>query len=276
MAVIHPPSDLTKKPYACVKPCEKCFARRHDLLRHYKVHLTGDAREKELVYCPFFGCSSHDFQRSNIKSHIKTKHRRQKHLVCLKCKKFWIAADSAALAEHDTTIHGVIPPPQRQQREDYPTIGSKGINNTVASASNPPHHQRNAAVHHRAVYDTKHNSSGALPPPPTPPAFKASSANIQVDRRQSSCFSSHTSTPCHLPSLSEVLRQLGYRPIDEQSPPASPRSEAPCELFQWITIIPSPAAPTSDTRDYKVKFNADKVVTRHSDCGLTVPWVLND
>ncbi|KAK0474181.1 hypothetical protein IW261DRAFT_1610614 [Armillaria novae-zelandiae] len=265
MPVIHPPSDLTGKPHACKKPCTKSFARRNDLVRHYKVHLTGDDRANKLIYCPFSECSSSDFQRSNIKAHIRAKHENHKHLVCLKCKHFWIATDLTALAEHGATVHGTVPLPQRQQREHYLTVGSQGINSTVAflaaSDSSASRHQRDAVVQHRfGGYNTKDNNF--------------------VDQRQFDGFSSHILPSCHLPSLSEVLRELCCRPIDEHSPPASlsvyrqqnvplPGAEPPREFPQWMVTMPSPAVPTSDTRDYKVNFNADNVATRHSD---SVVW----
>ncbi|KAK0220468.1 hypothetical protein IW262DRAFT_1556837 [Armillaria fumosa] len=186
MAVIDPPSDFTSKPYACAKPCTKRFARHHDLLRHYKVHLTGDDRAKELIYCPFSGCNSCDFQRSNIKAHIKARHRRHNHLVCLKCKNFWAAMDLTALAEHGTTVHGTIP-----LTPVLPATSEMRLFNTVS----PYMIQSNIAL------------------------------NLPL-----------------------------------------PGAEIFCEFPEWITTMPSPAVPTSDTRDYKVNFNVDNVATRPSDC----------
>ncbi len=92
--------------------------------------------------------------------------------MCLECTNFWVATDLTALAEHDTTVHGAISPPQRQQREHYLTVGSQSISSTVAflraSDSNPFPHLRDAVVHNCfAVDDTKHNSlasSHSLPP----------------------------------------------------------------------------------------------------------------
>lgn len=165
-----------------------------------------------------------------------------------------------ALAEHDTTVHGAISPPQRQQREHYLTVGSQSISSTVAflraSDSNPFPHLRDAVVHNCfAVDDTKHNSlASSHSLPPSLPTFKAFSGNIQVDRRQFHFFSSHASTPYHLPSLSEVLRELGYRPIDYQPPPASPsayyqqnlpspRADPPTDSFSGFPPAPHPRCP---------------------------------
>ncbi|KAK0476359.1 hypothetical protein IW261DRAFT_1567041 [Armillaria novae-zelandiae] len=100
--------------------CEETFTREHDVKRHKKTHLDGEALRKEQHPCPITetGCDARMLQFGNLKTHVQSRHPNVKHLVCFKCRpEFQLFPDSVALASHIRAEHRPSQTRTRQKRQ---------------------------------------------------------------------------------------------------------------------------------------------------------------
>ncbi|TQW01915.1 zinc-finger double domain-containing protein [Cordyceps javanica] len=64
----RPKYEPMSRPFLCGwDSCNKCFGRKSDLQRHYKIHTN-----ERSCHCPMPGCDKRFIQRSALTVHIRT------------------------------------------------------------------------------------------------------------------------------------------------------------------------------------------------------------
>ncbi|KAJ1926078.1 hypothetical protein EC988_010330, partial [Linderina pennispora] len=90
------------KSFACSwHDCDRSFARKSDLVRHFRIHTGVKPFE-----CPWAGCEKRFIQRSALKVHYRT-HSGERPHTCEVCERSF--SDSSSLARHRRTHTGVRP-----------------------------------------------------------------------------------------------------------------------------------------------------------------------
>ncbi|KAJ3717849.1 hypothetical protein C8R42DRAFT_154651 [Lentinula raphanica] len=111
----------TKKPIltlpdgTLVNPaiCEVCgtkVARKGDLTRHKRRHLTPEEKLARSYTCPYEGCNYSNLQKSNVNTHIRTWHTMEK-IKCPSCD--FETPDPGSLTRHRKRRHEYVPERRR-------------------------------------------------------------------------------------------------------------------------------------------------------------------
>ncbi|KAK0476328.1 hypothetical protein IW261DRAFT_419060 [Armillaria novae-zelandiae] len=215
---------FTTKPrnFICAT-CQKTYISKGGLLRHSKIHLTGEARDKEMFHCPQNDCNFKTLQRSNLVVHVNVVHLRLQNLVCHECEPAYHTGDPANMTRHKIRKHG-------QSSTDKKWLKTKekirpiDLMSPSPSSPTPPPFSPPASPSPsvETAPELRHNdlatSSSSLlkyyvPPkpflcPPLPPILDR--LNTSVRRPDESCSSSVS-----LPSLASLVLP---RPRLESSP----------------------------------------------------------
>ncbi|KAJ7056841.1 hypothetical protein C8F01DRAFT_1233859 [Mycena amicta] len=85
--------------YAKCPDCPWSFPRIADLERHAIQHLTPQERESMMLDCPYPDCQHRTLQQSNLRTHIRVKHSRERPYACSKCS--YTTADPSCLRRHE-------------------------------------------------------------------------------------------------------------------------------------------------------------------------------
>ncbi|KAK0476357.1 hypothetical protein IW261DRAFT_1594999 [Armillaria novae-zelandiae] len=177
--------------------CEETFTREHDVKRHKKTHLDGEALRKEQHPCPITetGCDARMLQLTNLRKHVQSQHPDVKHLVCFKCRPdFQLFPDSVALATHIQVGHR---PSQTRTRERQPR---------------------------------RKTTKPLLQPPKTPiinPSHDASDISLQLPTGRFSLIPSPPPRKSRVKLPSFISIPMSALPNDESEPPRSPSHRRP-------------------------------------------------
>ncbi|KIY72260.1 hypothetical protein CYLTODRAFT_407509 [Cylindrobasidium torrendii FP15055 ss-10] len=93
------PVPLPSTEWSCTR-CDKTFTMAKSLKRHMDVH---DASSKLRFVCQHVGCNYSGRQRSNLKEHVNSIHRKVKDLRCPYCP--FETASSSSLVRHQNRMH---------------------------------------------------------------------------------------------------------------------------------------------------------------------------
>ncbi|KAJ4000326.1 hypothetical protein F5050DRAFT_562950 [Lentinula boryana] len=102
-------ADGTLKDPAVCDLCGTKVARKGDLPRHMRSHLSAEEKFSKSYACPYDGCTYRSLQKGNVDTHIRT-HTKEK-IKCPTCD--FETPDPGSLTRHRKRRHEYVPEPRK-------------------------------------------------------------------------------------------------------------------------------------------------------------------
>ncbi|KAG2065647.1 hypothetical protein BDR04DRAFT_1121734 [Suillus decipiens] len=104
--------------------CHKAISRKADLPRHMHTH---DEHKEALMHaCPFPNCNYKTLQKSNVQTHIRTTHTRDRSKTCPHPGCTFATTDPASLTRHRKHVHSYEPKARRN-------LGGKAVRRSATA-----------------------------------------------------------------------------------------------------------------------------------------------
>ncbi|KAJ4474963.1 hypothetical protein J3R30DRAFT_3406134 [Lentinula aciculospora] len=104
-------ADGTLKDLTVCDLCGTKVARKGDIPRHMRRHLSAEEKSSQSYACPYDGCTYKNLQKGNVDTHIRTHTKEKKK--CPSCN--FETPDPGSLTRHRKRHHGYVPEPRKRR-----------------------------------------------------------------------------------------------------------------------------------------------------------------